>query len=51
MNILLAVVVLAIVLAQGAEVPAYEDEPPVVGAVEQRLAGRARRAAARATGS
>ena len=33
MNILLAVVVLAVVLAQGAEVPAYLDEPPVVGAV------------------
>ena len=33
MNIVLAVVVLAIVLAQGAEVPAYQDQPPVVGAV------------------
>ena len=33
MNIILAVVVMAIVLAQGAEVPAYQDEPPVVGAV------------------
>jgi regulator of sigma E protease len=33
MNIVLAVVVLAIVLAQGAEVPAYRDEAPVVGAV------------------
>lgn len=33
MNILLAVVVMAAVLAQGAEVPAYQDEPPVVGAV------------------
>ncbi|HXH26134.1 MAG TPA: RIP metalloprotease RseP [Vicinamibacterales bacterium] len=33
MNIILAVVVLAIVLAQGAEVPAYRDEAPVVGAV------------------
>jgi len=33
MNILLAVIVLAIVLAQGAEVPAYEDQPPVIGAV------------------
>jgi regulator of sigma E protease len=35
MNILLAVVVLAIVLAQGAEVPAYEDKSPLVGAVER----------------
>ena len=34
MNILLAVVVMAVVLAQGAEVPAYQDEPPVVGAVQ-----------------
>ncbi|MGQ0733690.1 MAG: RIP metalloprotease RseP [Acidobacteriota bacterium] len=34
MNILLAVVVMAVVLMQGAEVPAYEDEPVVVGAVE-----------------
>src|ERR687887_188285 len=34
MNITLAVVVSAIVLAQGAEVPAYEDQPPVVGVVK-----------------
>src|SRR5215212_3411510 len=33
MNIVLAVVVMAIVLAQGAEVPAFDDEPPVVGSV------------------
>ena len=33
MNIVLAVVVLAIVLAQGAEVPAYQDKSPLVGAV------------------
>jgi regulator of sigma E protease len=33
MNIILAVVVLAFVLAQGAQVPAYQDEPPVVGSV------------------
>ncbi len=32
MNILLAVVVMAVVLAQGAEVPIYQDQPPVVGA-------------------
>ena len=38
MNIVLAVVVLAIVLAQGAEVPAYEDQPPVVGAVKMNSA-------------
>jgi regulator of sigma E protease len=33
MNIILAVVVMAVVLAQGAEVPAYQDAAPVVGAV------------------
>ena len=33
MNILLAIIVMAVVLAQGAEVPVYEDQPPVVGAV------------------
>ena len=33
MNIVLAVVVMAVVLAQGAEVPVYQDQPPVVGAV------------------
>ncbi|HET9269380.1 MAG TPA: RIP metalloprotease RseP [Vicinamibacterales bacterium] len=38
MNIVLAVVVMAIVLAQGAEVPAYEDQPPVVGAVKTNSA-------------
>ena len=33
MNIVLAVVVMAVVLAQGADVPAYQDEPPLLGAV------------------
>ena len=33
MNIILAVVVMAVVLAQGAEVPIYQDQPPVVGTV------------------
>jgi regulator of sigma E protease len=33
MNIALAVVVMAIVLMQGADVPAYQDQPPVVGVV------------------
>ena len=37
MNILLAVVVLAIVLSQGAEVPAYDDQSPLIGAVEQLI--------------
>jgi regulator of sigma E protease len=31
MNVLLALVLTSIVLYQGAEVPAYEDQPPVVG--------------------
>ena len=35
MNLVLAVVVLAGVLYMGAEVPAYEQEPPVVGAVAE----------------
>jgi regulator of sigma E protease len=34
MNILLAIVVLAGVLAQGADVPTYEQSPPVIGHVE-----------------
>jgi len=34
MNIVLAVVVMAVVLAQGAEVPAYHDQPPVIGSVK-----------------
>src|ERR1700741_4850541 len=33
MNLLLAVVVMAIVLYQGAEVPVFEDQPPIVGVV------------------
>jgi regulator of sigma E protease len=33
MNIALAVVLTAVVLYQGAEVPIYQDQPPVVGAV------------------
>lgn len=35
MNILLAVVVLAAVLMQGADVPAYLDEAPIIGAIEK----------------
>jgi regulator of sigma E protease len=33
MNIILAVVVMALVMMQGAEVPAFQDQPPVIGAV------------------
>ena len=35
MNIVLAVIVSAVVLAQGAHVAAYRDEPPVVGVIER----------------
>jgi regulator of sigma E protease len=35
MNIALAVIVSAVVLAQGAHIAAYRDEPPVVGVVER----------------
>src|SRR5215203_6929890 len=35
MNLLLAVVLLAVVLAQGADVPAYLDQPPVIGGIEK----------------
>src|SRR5438093_6186260 len=33
MNLLLAVVLLAVVLYQGADVPAFQDQPPIVGVV------------------
>ena len=33
MNILLALILSAIVLYQGAEIPAFQDQPPVVGAI------------------
>ncbi len=35
MNLVLAVVVMAFVLYQGADVPAYEQQPPVVGSVTE----------------
>lgn len=38
MNLLLAVILMAIVLMQGAEVPSYTDEPVVVGKVEAESA-------------
>jgi regulator of sigma E protease len=41
MNILLAIVVMAVVLAQGAEVPIYQDQPPIVGAVTPGSAAEA----------
>jgi len=34
MNLVLAVILLAIVLMQGAQIPAYQDQPPVIGGVE-----------------
>ncbi len=41
MNIVLALVVMAVVLYQGAEVPAYEEQPPVVGSVAEGLPAEA----------
>ncbi len=38
MNLIFAVVVMTIVLLQGAEVPVYLDEPPVVGSVTEASA-------------
>jgi regulator of sigma E protease len=35
MNLLLAVVVMGVVLYQGAEVPAYEQQPPIIGIVQK----------------
>ena len=35
MNLVLSVVLLAIVLMQGADVPAYLDQPPVIGSIEK----------------
>ena len=43
MNIALAVVVMAVVLYQGAEVPAYEQQPVVIGIVPDDVAGEGRR--------
>ena len=40
MNLILAVVVTAGVLMNGAEIPAFQSKPPVVGQVDARLAGR-----------
>jgi regulator of sigma E protease len=39
MNLLLAVILLAIVLMQGAEIPSYQDEPVVIGKVEAASVG------------
>ena len=41
MNLIFAVVVMTIVLFQGAEVPVYLDEPPVVGSVAEASAAAA----------
>jgi regulator of sigma E protease len=35
MNLILAVALMAVVLYQGAEVPAFEDQPPVVGVISE----------------
>ena len=47
MNLLLAFVLTAVVLYQGAEVGTYEDQPVVVGSVSDGFARRARRHRAR----
>ena len=46
MNIVLALVVMTFVLYSGAEAPAYEEQPPVVGSDRGRLAGGEGRPAA-----
>ena len=40
MNIALAIIVMTLVLYQGAEMPAYEEEPPVVGSVVEGSAAQ-----------
>ena len=40
MNIALAIIVLAVVLYQGAEVPAFQDQPVVVGGFDQQSPAR-----------
>ena len=47
MNLALAVVVMAVVLYQGAQVPAFEQQPVVIGSVDDRL-GRAEAAGLKA---
>ena len=40
MNLLLAIVVMAFVLYQGAQVPAFDGEPPIVGSFTEQSAAR-----------
>ena len=47
MNLILAVVVTAGVLMNGADIPAYQNKPPVVGQVTAGFAGRESRHSAR----
>ena len=49
MNVVLAIVVMTFVLFQGAEMPAYEDEPPVVGSVVEGSAAESVGAGTRAS--
>jgi regulator of sigma E protease len=41
MNLALAIILMAIVFAQGADVPAFQDRPPVIGSVLAASAGEA----------
>ena len=47
MNLALAVIVLAFVLYQGADVPAYRDMPPIIGGIEKSSPAEQGGAAAR----
>ena len=51
MNILLAIVVMAVVLYQGAQLPAFEQQPVVIGTFAAQFGCRTRRPEARATAS
>ena len=46
MNLVLAVVVMALVLYQGARVPAFDQQPVVVGSFQRQVGGQSRRHAA-----
>ena len=51
MNLLLAIVVMAVVLYQGAQLPAFEQQPVVIGSFADQFGRRRRRACGRATRS
>ena len=51
MNLVLAIVVMAVVLYQGAPVPAFEQQPVVVGTLQDQSVVEGRRAPARRSAS